>query len=58
MMEGSASAEIMTDPDPRGPNTFGSYESGSTTLPKTPILKFILKNKILRNKGSKKDFTW
>jgi hypothetical protein len=58
MLEGAGSVQIMTDPDLRGPKAFGSYESGSTTLPQTPILRFILKNKILRNKGSKKDFTW
>jgi hypothetical protein len=32
MMEGSRSIQIMKDPDPGGPKTYGSYGSGSTTL--------------------------
>ncbi len=31
-MEGSGSVQIIIDPDPRDPKTYGSYGSGSGTL--------------------------
>jgi hypothetical protein len=34
-MEGSRSVEIITDPDPRGPKTYGS---GSGTLPQRFVM--------------------
>ncbi len=34
-MEGSGSVQIITDPDPRVPKTYGSYGSGYGTLAET-----------------------
>jgi hypothetical protein len=39
MMEGFGSVQIIMDPDPGGPKTYGSYVSGSGTL----VIMFRLK---------------
>jgi hypothetical protein len=41
MMEGSGSKQRITDPDPEGPKTYGSYDSGAGTLLAT-IVEFLL----------------
>jgi hypothetical protein len=50
-MEESVSVEIITDPDPRGPKTYGS---GSGTLPQTFVKYTALYKKILINRNKQK----